>query len=148
MKTGEMKWSVVQYLGALKRMGKCCTGMQEHVEGELLDLFPPETTETIVEPWIRKGLFFCGFYRDCCIRIERWVGYHIGYVTFIDFEKEYLWDTLNIIQKRLTVKPQSTSWRVNVDYYHSPTECKYKPGSVSFGLAWYQQGMKVSIWNA
>jgi len=52
MKTGEMKWSVVQYLGALKRMGKRCTGMQEHVEGELLDLFPPETTETIVEPCV------------------------------------------------------------------------------------------------
>ena len=65
--------------------------------------------------------------------------------SFIDFEKEFMWNTLNILHKRLIINPKSTSWRVNAKHYRSPTECKYKPGSLSFGLAWYQQAMKVVI---
>ena len=54
-----------------------------------------------------------------------------------------MWHTLNILQKRLSVKTRSSSWRVNEQYYRLPTECTYLPGSISFGLAWYQQAMKV-----
>jgi hypothetical protein len=54
-----------------------------------------------------------------------------------------MWQTLGIVEERLSVKKTSTSWRVNGEYYRSPDECKYRPGSISYGLAWYQQGMKV-----
>jgi hypothetical protein len=47
-----MPWSAKQYLCELRRLGKRCTGMQEHVERELLELFPPVVTETVVEPCV------------------------------------------------------------------------------------------------
>ena len=52
MKIEQMSWSVVRYLGELKKMGKRCTGIQEHVEGRLLELFPPGPTETVAEPCV------------------------------------------------------------------------------------------------
>ncbi len=54
-----------------------------------------------------------------------------------------MWNTLTILQKRLSVKTQSTSWRVNGEFYRSAAASTFKPGSISFGLAWYQKGMKV-----
>jgi hypothetical protein len=56
-----------------------------------------------------------------------------------------MWESLTILEKRLKVKPNSSSWRVNGDHYRSPTECRFKPGSLSFGLAWYQQAQQVII---
>jgi len=52
MGTEQTAWSVVQYLVELKRLGKCCTGMQEHVEGELLQLFLSGAIQTISEPCV------------------------------------------------------------------------------------------------
>jgi hypothetical protein len=41
----------------------------------------------------------------------------------------------------------SSSWWVNGDYFRMAKHSQYKPGTVSFALAWFQQGMVVSNTN-
>lgn len=64
-----MTWSVTEYLEELLKKGKRCTGMQQEIEQELLRLFPPSETGTLVKPtvvvdcngvillWFLPGLF-------------------------------------------------------------------------------------------
>ena len=47
-----MGWSVRKYVKALTGMGKRCTGMQEHVEEELIRLFPPGRRRKLAEPCV------------------------------------------------------------------------------------------------
>jgi hypothetical protein len=47
-----MSWSVVEYVEALTKMGKRCTGMQEHIEKKLCQQFPPAESESIVDPYL------------------------------------------------------------------------------------------------
>jgi hypothetical protein len=49
---GNTAWTVHQYMVELTRLGKRCTGMQDRVEGELNDLFPPAATVAIAEPCV------------------------------------------------------------------------------------------------
>jgi hypothetical protein len=56
-----------------------------------------------------------------------------------------MWESTPILQKCLTVQKDSSNWQINGDYYQSPSECQFKPGTVNYGLAWYQQGMKVLL---
>jgi hypothetical protein len=58
--------------------------------------------------------------------------------------KGSLWEATESIQEIMKVQPRSASWRTNDTYYKSESECRYKPGTTSFGLAWFQQGMAVS----
>jgi hypothetical protein len=57
--------------------------------------------------------------------------------------KASLWEASDFIQNIMKVHPQSTSWRTNETYFKSEAECRYKSGTTSFGLAWFQQGMAV-----
>jgi len=45
-------WTIHQYMAELTRLGKHCTGMQDWVEQELYDLFPPAATVAIAEPCV------------------------------------------------------------------------------------------------
>jgi len=48
------------------------------------------------------------------------------------------------MESRLVVKKQSTNWRDNPQHFHKD-KYRYKPGTVSFALAWFQQGHVVSF---
>jgi len=54
-----------------------------------------------------------------------------------------LWEGLGIMQNRLVVKKGGTSWRTNESFYRSEEDCRFKPGTVSFAVAWFQQAMQV-----
>ena len=47
------------------------------------------------------------------------------------------------MERKLVVKQGSTNWRDCETYFHKRPEYQYKPGTVSFALAWFQQGQVV-----
>ena len=122
--------------------------MQDEIEQELLRLFPPDRTETIFAPtlvidcngvillWFLPGLLNSQ-------RKVKSISVPSEINKVLTWKKEHMWQSLTILEKRLKVKPNSTSWRVNGDHYRPATECRFKPGSLSFGLAWYQQAQQV-----
>jgi len=57
----------------------------------------------------------------------------------------FIWNSTKTIEELMEVNPKSTSWRTNAEHFRSASDCRHaKPGTVSFALAWYQQGMAVN----
>ena len=56
--------------------------------------------------------------------------------------QDLIWDSLAIMESKLVVKKNSTNWRDNSTHFHK-TRYEYKAGTVSFALAWFQQGQVV-----
>jgi hypothetical protein len=54
-----------------------------------------------------------------------------------------MWKALHLLENSLKMKPFSTNWRDNDQYYRAAAESRFPPGTVSFSLAWFQQGMVV-----
>ena len=48
------------------------------------------------------------------------------------------------MEERLRVKPGSSSWRENNEFFYREKEFTYQAGAVNFALAWFQQAMEVS----
>jgi hypothetical protein len=61
--------------------------------------------------------------------------------------KDFIWKSLPIIEESLVIKKNSKSWRINGEYFRPAAECNFKPGTINFALAWFQQGMAVSSNN-
>jgi len=56
-----------------------------------------------------------------------------------------MWEATSLIETRLVIKNNGGNWRTDKQYYQPVTHCTYKPGSMNYGLAWFQQGMKVGL---
>ena len=61
------------------------------------------------------------------------------------FIQEQIWHSIEIIEQSLKVRIGGTSWRDNGDHYLRSDDSKYRSGTVSFALAWFQQAMEVRI---
>ena len=57
--------------------------------------------------------------------------------------KAHLWESLTIIETNFKINAYSSSWQINDVFYKSDSDCQYKPGTINFALAWFQQAMAV-----
>ena len=142
-----MSWCVRSYTDTLKELSPRCSGQRDHLEKKLLQLFPPAQKELIISPCVvtdNKGSVLL-WYLPGLLSPKR----RVCFGTFmdrilIDRSKDDIWKTLEIIEGLLKIKRRSSSWQVNETYFKLASDCKYKPGTMSFALAWFQQAMAVS----
>jgi len=59
--------------------------------------------------------------------------------TDLIFMQTQMWNSLKIIEQGIKMHKNSTSWRINEDYYLKASDCRIRPGTVSVAPAWFQQ---------
>ena len=59
--------------------------------------------------------------------------------------QDHLWKSAMTLEDVLEVKRSAGSWRVNGEYFRPASTCQIRPGTASLALAWFQQGMAVSL---
>jgi len=55
------------------------------------------------------------------------------------FMQAQMWNSLKTIEQGIKIQKNSTSWRINDDYYLKASDCRIRPGTVSVAPAWFQQ---------